>query len=58
MDVSKCFLVSVDIRDGDNAVLLVGEKINNVDVKVINAFSGEDALELYKKLTTVKEKKK
>lgn len=57
--MTKCFLVSVDIsEDGsDNAVLIVGEKTNKVDVKIINAFQGDEALELYQKLITKKEKK-
>lgn len=52
--MTRCFLVSVDISGGedgkDNAVLLVGEKTNKVDVKIINAFKGDEAIELYKKL--------
>ena len=57
MEVSRCFLVGVDISEDDNAVIIVGEKTSGVDVKVINAFQGEEALELYKKLITMKEKK-
>ena len=58
MEVSRCFLVGVDISGDDNAVIIVGEKTSGVDVKVINAFQGEEALELYKKLITMKEKKR
>ncbi len=39
----------------DNAVLIVGKKEPNQSVKVINAFEGEEAYELYKKLITKKE---
>lgn len=56
MNVNKCFLVGVDITDEDNAVVIVGEKTNKVDVKIINAFKGEEALELYRKLITKEEK--
>lgn len=56
MNVNKCFLVGVDITDEDNAVIIVGEKTNKVDVKIINAFKGKEALELYKKLITKEEK--
>lgn len=52
MTVSKCFLVGVDISEDDNAVIIVGEKTNGVDVKIVNAFHGEEAMELYKKLIT------
>lgn len=52
MDVSRCFLVAIDISKDDNAVLIVGEKKNKVDVEIINAFHGDEAMELYKKLIT------
>ena len=57
--MTRCFLVSIDMRkdkDGnDNTVLIVGEKVNKVDVKVINAFQGEEAYGLYMKLISKKE---
>lgn len=52
--MTRCFLVSVDISKGedgkDNTVLIVGEKKDKVDVKIVNAFQGDEALELYLKL--------
>lgn len=39
----------------ENDILLVGKKEPNESVKVINAFQGEEAHELYLKLTTPKE---
>ena len=39
----------------DNAVLIVGQKNAKVDIQIINAFSGDEAKELWKKLTTKKE---
>lgn len=36
----------------DTAVLIVGVKHPNEAVSVINAFQGDEAIELYKKLTT------
>ena len=54
--ISTCFLVGIDITDGDTAVAIIGEKGSGVDIKVINAFSGEDAIALYKQLITKKEK--
>jgi hypothetical protein len=48
-------LVSYDHNPGkDIAVLVVGRKEPNTSVTIINAFQGEEAKELYKKLTTVK----
>ena len=59
--MTRCFLVAVDFSKGedgnDNAVLIVGEKKNKVDVNIINAFQGEEAEELYRKLIAKKEKK-
>ena len=56
MDVNECLLVSVDFTRGkDVGVMIVGRKKSNVDVEIINAFQGEEALDLYKKLITKKE---
>lgn len=40
----------------DSKVLIVGQKKPNEIVEIINAFEGEEAEELYKRLTTVKKK--
>lgn len=40
----------------DRGILLVGEKRPGKGVEVINAFQGEEAWELFKKLKTVKKK--
>ena len=42
--------------DSENTVMLVGRKVQKKDVEVINAFQGEEARELYRRLITVKEK--
>ena len=42
--------------DSENTVILVGRKVPKKDVEVINAFQGEKARELYRRLITVKEK--
>lgn len=59
--MTRCLLVSIDIQGGkdgiDNTVLIVGEKKNKDNIEIINAFQGEEALELYNKLITKKEKK-
>ena len=56
MTETKCLLVAIDISENDKAVMIVGEKGPGIDIKVINAFSDEEAIELYKKLITKKEK--
>lgn len=58
MDVNECLLVSVDFTRGkDVGIMIVGRKKTNVDVEIINAFQGEEAYDLYKKLITKKEAK-
>lgn len=53
--INDTLLVSVDSENTvDTSVLLVGRKRPNQSVEIINAFQGEDAIELYKLLTTVK----
>lgn len=55
--ITDTILVSIDLsRNNENAVLVVGRKKPREAVDIINAFDGEEALELYKKLTTPKAK--
>ena len=42
-------------KDGDNMVLIVGRKRPNKSVDIINAFEGDEALELYRRLVTKKD---
>lgn len=46
------FLVSFDYRHGDIPVLIVGRRGKEKEIDIINAFQGEEAEELYRKLTT------
>lgn len=46
-------IVSVSFTDKDKGILLVGSQ-HNGKVDVINSFSGKEAFDLYKKLTTPK----
>ena len=55
--LNDCILVSIDFTHGGDAdVLIVGRKLFGESVDIINAFQGEEARELYKKLVTKKEK--
>lgn len=46
-------LVGLDYnQDKDNMVIIVGRKTPNGAVDVVNAFQGEEAKELYKRLVT------
>ena len=55
---SGCLLVAWDFAsNGDKPILLVGVKTPKHAVEIINAFEGEEAVALFKKLTeTGKEK--
>ena len=49
-DVGSC-IVSWDFSNGkDKSILLVGVKTEGDMVKLVNAFQGQEAEELYKKL--------
>lgn len=53
--ITDTLLISIDLSASENnAVLIVGRKRPNQSVKIVNAFDGEEAVTLYKKLTTVK----
>ena len=53
--LTDTLLVSIDSStDGDETVLLVGQKRLNESVEIVNAFQGKDAMDLYKQLVTVK----
>lgn len=47
-------IVSYDNQSNDVPILIVGKKRLNQSVEIINAFQGDEAVELYKRLTTVK----
>lgn len=48
-------IVAFDYTNGkDNTVLIVGKKKEGMDVDIINAFQGEEAIELWNRLTTQK----
>lgn len=51
---SDTFLVSFDYTHGDIPVLIVGRRGTEKEIDIINAFQGDEARELYKKLTTKK----
>lgn len=54
--ISGSLIIGYDINTATHAgVVIVGQKMPNETIKVINAFQDEDAEELYKKLVTRKE---
>lgn len=53
----RTVLVGLDDTNGiDNAVLVVGTKRVNESIKIINAFQGQEAIDIFNKLITKKEK--
>ena len=57
--VNETLLVSISMNtDTNTGVLIVGKQNRKkVAVDIVNAFQGEEAMELYTKLTTKVEKK-
>ena len=57
MRTTSSIVVSYDTSEnGDEPILLVGKKNPNEAIKIINAFQGEEARDLWKKLTERNEK--
>lgn len=55
MDICSSVIVAFDYKENaDNAVLIVGQKGPKKDIQIINAFQGEEAKELWNKLTAAK----
>lgn len=53
----RTVLVGLDDTNGiDNAVLVVGTKRVNESIKIINAFQGQETIDIFNKLITKKEK--
>lgn len=52
--MTTSIIVSYDNSSNDEPTLIVGKKIMNQSVEVINAIQGDEAKELYTRLTTVK----
>ena len=56
LKVNECMLVSVDFTQGeDTGVLIVGRQKNS-KIDIVNAFQGQEAIDIYKKLITVNKK--
>lgn len=47
-------IISFDNQSNDEPIMIVGTKRPNQSIEIINALQGEEAVELYKRLTTVK----
>lgn len=49
-DKKDCIMVAYS-ETGNSAVLIVGRKTKFINADIVNAFSGDEARELWKKLT-------
>ena len=56
MHINTAFTVAVDFSEKDKGVLIVGRQDEKGKMKIINAFEGEEAYELFQKLITMKKK--
>lgn len=52
-NTSGAYIVSWDFSHDDKAILLVGRQKSKGNVDIINAFQGQEAIDIYKKLSTV-----
>lgn len=49
-NITTSLLVGFDFSNNDKAIVVVGKKRKNQSVEIINAFEGEEAIDIYKKL--------
>ena len=54
--LNDTLLVSIDIREGGSALMLIGRKRKGEMLEIINTFQGEEAKDIYNKLITKKER--
>lgn len=56
LKVNECLLVSVDFTKGEDVgILLVGRQKNG-KIDIVNAFQGQEAVNIYRKLIAIKNK--
>lgn len=55
-NIVDAIIVSYDNSSNDIPILIVGRKRFNQSMDIINAFQGDEAVELYTRLTTIKDK--
>ena len=54
--ISEVIVVSIDYDESqNNGILLVVRKKGKGPIEIINAFQGQEALDIYKRLVTAKE---
>lgn len=56
LKVNECLLVSVDFTQGEDTGILIIGRQKNGKVDIANAFQGQEAIDIYKKLITMNKK--
>lgn len=56
--MTDSLIIGFDFTDGEDTTILIVGKHKNSKMEIVNAFQGQEASELYEKLTTVKKEKK
>ena len=56
MRINESIIVSVNIHSSDRAIMIIGSQKNN-KMDIVNAIQGEEAIELWERLTKKKESK-
>ena len=54
--VNECLLVSVEFTQGEDAGVLIVGRQKNGKVDIVNAFHGQEAIDIYEKLITANKK--
>lgn len=54
--VNECLLVSVELTQGEDAGVLIVGRQKNGKVDIVNAFQGQEAIDIYEKLITANKK--
>lgn len=57
-EFTTALIIGFDKRDDDKAVLIVGRQDEKHNVQIINAFQGEEAIDIYNILITKKAQNK
>ena len=54
--VNECLLVSVEFTQGEDAGILIVGRQKNGKVDIVNAFQGQEAIDIYEKLIAANKK--
>lgn len=55
MNTTGSYIISWDFSHGKDVGVLIVGKLENGTTSIVNAFQGQEAIDIYNKLTTVKD---